>query len=200
MIVYLRKFLFLLFIIGFIFSANTQIRDSFQINSFSKVKDDLKKSLLIADDLEHSGEYVMAYMKYTEVGKMASEAGKLDYANDIYIIAITLREKHNLQIPHTYADRNLAFLNLCNHLRQNMNEKSVFWHKLAIQQTQADADTLTMLKIYKSFALYYMDNYDNENAIRINQIALPISKSFGDTVEYAINLLDFSDLLNKGLF
>ena len=197
MIIYLRKFLFLLFIIGFIFSANTQIRDSFQINSFSKVKDDLKKSLLIADDLEHSGEYVMAYMKYTEVGKMASEAGKLDYANDIYIIAITLREKHNLQIPHTYADRNLAFLNLCNHLRQNMNEKSVFWHKLAIQQTQADADTLTMLKIYKSFALYYMDNYDNENAIRINQIALPISKSFGDTVEYAINLLDFSDLLNK---
>lgn len=85
MSVTLRKLLFLLFIIGFIFSANTQIRDSFQINSFSKVKDDLKKSLLIADDLEHSGEYVMAYMKYTEVGKMASEAGKLDYANDIYI-------------------------------------------------------------------------------------------------------------------
>ena len=193
----LRKVLSLIFTIGFIFSVNSQVRDSFQINSFSKVKDELKKSLLIADELEHSGKYIEAYMKYTEVGKMASEAGKLDYANDIYSIAITLREKHNLQIPYTYADRNLAFLNLCYHLRQHMNEKSVYWHKVAIQQTQADSDTLTMLKLYKSFALYYMDNYDNENAIRINQIALPISKAFGDTVEYAINLLDFSDLLNK---
>ena len=112
-------------------------------------------------------------MKYTEVGKMASEAGKLDYANDIYIIAITLREKHNIQIPHTYADRNLAFLNLCNHLRQNMNEKSVFWHKLAIQQTQADADTLTMLKIYKSFKATpeEISNETNYNQLNVNHHA-----------------------------
>lgn len=198
MIVYLRKFLLLLFIIGIAFSACSQIgSDSFQIHSFNTVKEELKKSLLQADDLEHSGKYVEAYIKYTEVGKMASEAGKLDYANDIYSIAITLRQKHSLKIPYTYEDRNLAFLNLCKHLRQNRNDKSVFWHQVAISQTQADADTLTMLKLYKSFALYYMDKYDHENAIRINQISLPISRAFGDTVEYAINLLDFSDLLNK---
>ncbi len=197
MIKYVRKFPFLLFVIFIIYSGCAKSSDSFQINSFNTVKEELKKSLLVADDLEHSGKYVEAYMKYTEVGKMASEAGKLDYANDIYSIAITLRQKHNLKIPYTYEDRNLAFLNLCNHLRQNMNDKSVFWHQVAISQTQADADTLTMLKLYKSFALYYMDKYDHENAIRINQISLPISRAFGDTVEYAINLLDFSDLLNK---
>ena len=143
MIVYLRKFLLLLFIIGIAFSACSQIgSDSFQIHSFNTVKEELKKSLLQADDLEHSGKYVEAYIKYTEVGKMASEAGKLDYANDIYSIAITLRQKHSLKIPYTYEDRNLAFLNLCKHLRQNRNDKSVFWHQVAISQTQADADTL----------------------------------------------------------
>ncbi len=194
----MRKFPLLVFVIGITFSLFGQSSsDSIKINSFNVVKEELKKSLLQADGLEHAGEYVEAYMKYTEVGKMASEAGKLDYASDIYTIAISLREKHNLKIPYTFVDRNLAFLNLCKHLRQNKNDKSVFWHKVAINQTRVDADTLTMLKLYKSFALYYMDNYDNANAIRVNQIALPISKAFRDTVEYAINLLDFADLLNK---
>ena len=84
MIVYIRKFPLLLFVIGITFSVFSQSSsDSFKINSFNTVKEELKKSLLQADDLEHSGKYLEAYIKYTEVGKMASEAGKLDYANDI---------------------------------------------------------------------------------------------------------------------
>lgn len=176
-------------------------RDSFTYLENPKTKDKLKEVLLVADEFEHLGRYIEAYKKYTEVGKMASAVGRLDYASEIYIKAITLREKHDLQIPYTYPDRNLALLNLCNHLRQNLNDKSVFWHQVGIHQCLSDSDTLTMLKLYKSFALYYMDRYDNENAIAINQIALPISFAFGDTVEYAINLLDYSDLLNKeGLY
>ncbi|MAW65164.1 MAG: hypothetical protein CMD18_03110 [Flavobacteriales bacterium] len=193
----INRLTFLLFVFVFPFSIFSQNSDSLQSNSFIDLKEKLKQALVLADHLEHSSKYIEAYMKYTEVGKMASAAGKLDYAIDLYIVAITLREKYNLKIPHSYDDRNLAFLNLCNHLRQNMNDKSVFWHQVAINQTEVDADTLTMLKLYKSFALYYMDKYDNENAIRINKISLPISHAFGDTIEYAINLLDFSDLLNK---
>ncbi len=194
----IKKFLLLLFVCVAVFlTYGKKSSDSLQLNSFSDLKDDLKKAIVLADSLEHTGKYLEAYMKYTEVGKMASSAGKLDYATDIYVVAITLREKYNLKIPDSYKDRNIAFLNLCNHLRQNMSDKSVFWHQIGIHQAKVDADTLTMLKLYKSFALYYMDNYDNENAIQINQTALPISRAFGDTIEYAINLLDFSDLLNK---
>ena len=93
----IKKFPFLLFV--FAFSAFGQNSDSIQLNSFSVLKEKLKQTLVLADDLENSSKYIEAYIKYTEVGKMASAAGKLDYAIDIYIVAITLREKHNLKIP-----------------------------------------------------------------------------------------------------
>jgi len=124
----IKRFPLLLFVFVFPFSIFSQNDDSLQSNSFIDLKEKLKQTLVLADHLEHSNNYIEAYMKYTEVGKMASAAGKLDYAIDIYIVAITLREKHNLKIPDSYSDRNLAFLNLCNHLRQNINDKSVFWH------------------------------------------------------------------------
>ncbi|MBI35025.1 MAG: hypothetical protein CMP67_06635 [Flavobacteriales bacterium] len=197
MVELIKKFFFFCCMISFTFPCCGNSADSFKINSNNKVKDKLKKALLIADELEHSGKFIEAYIKYTEVGKMASDAGKLDYASEIYIAALNLRIKYKLKIPYTYKDRNLAYLNLCNHLRQNLSDKSIFWHESGIEQTKIDADTLTLLKLYKSFALYYMDNYDNKNAIRINKISLPISRAFRDTIEYAINLLDFSDLLNK---
>ena len=162
-----------------------------------KQKDKIKEVILKADEFEHSGRYLEAYKKYTEVGKLASEAGKFDYASEIYIKAITLREKHDLSLPYTYPDRNIAYLNLCIHARQTLNEKCVFWHNVGIHQTSADMDTLTLLKLYKSLALYYIDKYDHENAIAVNKKALPVSLTYGDTVEYAKNLLDYSDLLNK---
>ncbi len=162
-----------------------------------KQKDRIKEAILKADEFEHSGRYIEAYKKYTEVGKMASEEGKFDYASEIYIKAITLREKHDLSIPYTYQDRNLAYLKLCTHARQTLNEKCIFWHNVGIAQTKADMDTLTLLKLYKSLALYYDNKHDIENAISTNKKALPISLAYGDTVEYAINLLDYSDLLNK---
>ncbi len=183
-----------------VFSVNGK-EDSSYAGFDSNAKGKLKETLLVADELEHSGKFVEAYKKYTEVGKMASAVGNFDYASEIYIKAITLREKYDLKIPYAYPDRNLAYLNLCNHLRQNLNEKCVFWHQVGIHQCEADADTLTMLKLYKSFALHYINKYDHENAIAVNEKALPISLAFGDTVEYAKNLLDYSDLLNKeGLF
>lgn len=162
-----------------------------------KHKDKIKEAILKADEFEHSGRYIEAYKKYTEVGRMASEEGEFDYASEIYIKAITLREKHDLSIPYTYTDRNLAYLNLCTHARQTLNEKCVFWHNVGIHQTRADMDTITLLKLYKSLALHYIDKYDHENAISINKKALPISLAYGDTVAYACNLLDYSDLLNK---
>jgi len=186
--------LFSLFVL--VFSVNGK-EDSSYAGFDSNAKGKLKETLLVADELEHSGQFVEAYKKYTEVGKMASAVGNFDYASEIYIKAITLREKYDLKIPYAYPDRNLAYLNLCNHLRQNLNDKSVFWHQVGIHQCEADADTLTMLKLYKSFALHYINKYDHENAIAVNEKALPISLAFGDTVEYAKNLLDYSDLLNK---
>lgn len=164
-------------------------------------KDRLREALLIADALEGNQDFIEAYKKYTEVGRMATEAGNFDYASEIYIKAISLRKKHNLTIPFAYEKRNLAYLNLCNHLRQTFNDESVYWHEEGIKQCIADKDTLTMLKLYKSFALHYMNQYENEKAIKVNIKALPISLAFRDTVEHAINLLDYSDLLNKeGLF
>jgi len=160
-------------------------------------KSEWREALLIADEYESTGRYIEAYKKYTEVGKMATSVSNFDYASELYIKAITLREKYDLVIPYIYVERNLAYLNLCNHLRQTLNDKCVFWHKVGIRQCESDLDTLTMLKLYKSFALHYMNRYENDKAISVNEKALPISLAFKDTIEYSINLLDYSDLLNK---
>ena len=87
MVELIKKFFFFCCMISFTFPCCGNSADSFQINSNNKVKDKLKKALLIADELEHSGKFVEAYIKYTEAGKMASDAGKLDYASEIYIAA-----------------------------------------------------------------------------------------------------------------
>lgn len=160
-------------------------------------KDKLKELLLVADQFENQGRYIEAYQKYTQVGKMATEAGNFDFASEIYLKAITIRKIYDLKIPFFYSDRNLAYLNLCKHLRQTHNEKSTFWHLEGIKQSKEDKDTLTLLKLYKSFTLDYINKYENQAAINVIEKALPISLAFRDTVEYAINLLDYSDLLNK---
>ena len=85
-------------------------------NSFSDKdqsgKSEWREALLIADEYESTGRYIEAYKKYTEVGKMATSVSNFDYASELYIKAITLREKYDLVIPYIYVERNLAYLNL----------------------------------------------------------------------------------------
>lgn len=176
--------------------------DSSNLIVQSKQDNERIRSLLMeADQLQTDLDYIGAYKKFTSAGKLATSRRSFDYADEIYIKAINLRKKHNLIIPPAYQDRNTAYLNLCTHLRQNLSEESVKWHEEAISQCEIDRDTLTMLRLFKSHALHFMNIYDNAKALEVNEKALPVSMAYKDTVEYSINLLDYSDLLNKeGLF
>lgn len=163
--------------------------------------DKIRGLLMEADQLEADNLYVEAYKTYTKAGKIATAKGSFDYANEIYIKAIELRKKQNIEIPFTYEDRNLAYLNLCTHLRVSLSEESAAWHEEAIKECAKDRDTLNMLKLYKSHVLNYINLYDHQSALKVNERALPISFAYKDTVEYSINLLNYSDLLNKeGLY
>lgn len=193
----MRYKLYFLLTVVFFTSIHYGFADSIlEFNSESQ-QDRLKELLLNADQLEEQGRNIEAYQKYTQIGKMATQAGNFDYASEIYLKAITIRKRHHLEIPFFYSDRNLAYLNLCKHLRQTHNDKSTYWHLEGIKQCREDKDTLTLLKLYKSFTLDYINKYENQAAIEVIEKALPISLAFRDTVEYAINLLDYSDLLNK---
>lgn len=192
----------LFFLVNGISFANKYSEDSSYLNPADQNGTDRIKILLMeADELESEKDYIGAYKIYTKVGKLATAKGSFDYAGEIYIKAINLRNVHKLQIPTIYADRNRAYIDLCFILRQTLSDESVYWHEEAIKQCVIDKDTLSMLKLYKSHALHYMNKYDHESALKVNEIALPISLAYRDTVEYAINLLDYSDLLNKeGLY
>ena len=160
-------------------------------------KDQLRKILIKADELCQQKQFIEAYCEYTKAGALASASGKLDFASEIYYRAIKLRDSYDLEISPAYKDRNLAYLNLCEHARQKRSDQCVFYHQMGIHQCIADEDTLSLLKLYKSLSLYYMDIHEDHEALEINHLSLPISLAYGDTVEYAINLLDYSDLLNK---
>ena len=160
-------------------------------------KDKLREILIKADGLCQQRKYIEAYYEYTKAGRLASASGKLDFASEIYYRAIKLRDSYDLELSSQYKHRNLAYLNLCQHARQKRSDQCVFYHQMGINQCIADEDTLTLLKLYKSLSLYYMDIHEEQDALKINRKSLPISLAFGDTVEYAINLLDYSDLLNK---
>lgn len=190
----------LLFLFGIPQKAECIGADSVR-SALKEEGDKIRALLMEADQLEAEAQYLDAYKAYTRAGKLATAKGSFDYANEIYIKAIDLRKLHRLEIPFTYSDRNLAYLNLCTHLRQSLSEESVFWHEEAIKECARNRDTLNMLKLYKSHALHYMNFYDNKSALEVNEKALPISFAYKDTVEYSINLLDYSDLLNKeGLY
>jgi serine phosphatase RsbU (regulator of sigma subunit) len=198
------KIWFVVFV--FLLGSNVFADDNFEDSSFSvniskKNTDRIRELLMEADDLESRKDYIGAYKEYTKVGKLATAKGSFDYAAEIYIKAINLRRIHRLEIPTIYGDRNRAYIDLCFHLRQTLSDESVYWHEEAIKQCALDRDTANMLKLYKSHALHFMNIYDNVSALKVNEIALPISLAFKDSVDYAINLLDYSDLLNKeGLF
>ncbi len=174
---------------------------SYSVNISNNNIDKIQELLMEADDLEKISDYIGAYKVYTKVGKLATAKGSFDYAAEIYIKAINLRRTHRLEIPMIYDDRNRAYIDLCFHLRQTLSDESVYWHEEAIKQCALDRDTTNMLKLYKSHALHFMNLYDNNSALKVNEIALPISFAYKDSVDYAINLLDYSDLLNKeGLY
>jgi serine phosphatase RsbU (regulator of sigma subunit) len=160
-------------------------------------KDKLREILIKADSFCNTGKYIHAYCEYTKAGTMAYESGKFDFASEIYYRAIKLRDSYDLEISPDFKDRNLAYLNLCEHARQKRSDQCVFYHQMGIHQCVADEDTLSLLRLYKSLSLYYMDIHEEDDALKINRKALPISLAFSDTVEYVINLLDYSDLLNK---
>ena len=192
---------FIFFFRGIVFADESSNYSSYSVNISNNNADEIQEMLIKADALENKGNYLEAYKVYTTVGKLATSKGSFDYATEIYIRAINLRTKYRLKIPIIYDDRNTAYIDLCFHLRHILSDESAYWHEEAIKQCEIDRDTTNMLKLYKSHALHFMNIYDNNNALKVNEIALPISLAFKDSVDYAINLLDYSDLLNKeGLY
>lgn len=192
---------FIFFIQGILLAFEKSDDSLYSVNLSNNNTDKIQELLIEADALENIGNYVEAYKVYTHVGKLATAMSRFDYAAEIYIKAINLRTKHHLKIPVIYDDRNRAYIDLCYHLRHTLSDESVYWHEEAIKQCAIDKDTANMLKLYKSHALHFMNIYDNISALRVNEIALPISLAYKDSVDYAINLLDYSDLLNKeGLY